>query len=78
MKIKAKIRLLNYLSNKGIIDITDFYAIGIEGYSQISLQGKFVGNKTLKYSKLLNAKGIIDDNGFVSIVSKNFKITLTQ
>lgn len=74
--MKAKQRLLNYLSNKQIIDLSDFYSITITR-SSIQLQGHLEGPKAKKYSELFGNGKWSDKNAWLKFETKNFDITLT-
>ena len=74
--MKAKLRLLNYLNNKQIIDLSDFYCVTITR-SSIQLQGHLEGPKAKKYSDLFGNGKWINENSWLKIETKNFDIILT-
>ena len=71
----AKIRLLQHLHRKGIIDINDFYVITID--DKIRLQGNLNGDKRIKYENVFNKKINLEEEDWLQIRTKNFVITLT-
>lgn len=74
--MKAKHRLLNYLINKKIINVENFYAVSISN-SSIRLQGKLTSENAEKYSRLFG-KGKWDNNNlWLKYSTRNFDITLT-
>lgn len=74
--MKAKHRLLNYLINKGFINVENFYVVSISN-SSIGLQGE-MNPETVEQCYKLFGKGHWDDeNLWLRYKSNNFSVTLT-
>lgn len=76
MKNKAKIRLLNFLVQKGVINGEDFYSIRIDT-DKIVLQGLFDRGSVVKYQRIFSSTFNVTEHGWLELKSKNFTITLT-
>lgn len=74
--MKAKLRLLNYLNNKQIIDLSDFYCVTITR-SSIQLQGSLEKETAKKYTEIFGTANWDQEQNWLKIQTKNFDITLT-
>lgn len=72
----AKIRLLNYLFNKGVFQAEDFYCVGTDSY-KITLQGHIESTVIFKYQKKFNCKFSVCEQGWAEVDLGNIKIVLT-
>ena len=72
---KAKMRLLNYLDNKGLINLDNYYVVTID--SVIRLQGHLT-DTSCKDLKVFKKEPVWDsERNWIKLKSKNFDITLT-